>query len=126
MVPIIRLQEDGGALVLPSSRARFCGTFWSTSYHGERGWRLNQATKSYEGYYRTLRGSIRGKIDHLDGGEHQFYVYRPPLGLQRHPHRLCFLFRGNDMYQVHFSLQPKSIDDGILAIEMVLYEMFGL
>jgi hypothetical protein len=93
----------------------------------ERGWHFNRAESCLEGFYRTIRGSIRGKILRPESSsEYEFYVFKPPPGLAYHPHAICFLYRGDDMYHVHFHETPQNIDAGILAIEKVLYEAFAL
>lgn len=126
MTEFINLQRLGRPLCLPSLRSRFCGAFRATPYYVERGWRRIKKAKYYVGYYRTARGSFRGKIQLSDTGEHEFYVFRPPPQLELHLHYPCFLYRGEEMYCVHFHVVPKSIDDGIIAIEQILYESLGL
>jgi len=124
--PFVKLQGLGRPLGLPSLRARFLGRFRATFFWVERGWQQSRSRKTFKGYYRTTRGSVRGEIHQSDSGEYEFFVFNPPPGLQRHPNALCFLFQGNDMYSVHFMDTQKNIDAGIIKIEQILYEAMRL
>lgn len=86
----------------------------------ERGWERRGG--SLFGYYRTPFGAYRGRIVLRVAGRTSFYIFNPPQCLWQHSHASCFIHRGGDSYEVHFSRQGQTVDDGLIAIEKILNE----
>lgn len=86
----------------------------------EREWRRNGP--EYSGYFRTPYGAYEGRILEYGPDFRKFFIINPPNCLWRHSHRQCFLRKGDNTYEVHFSTQGKTIDDGIIPVENVLIE----
>ncbi|CAG0986195.1 hypothetical protein PHYC_02037 [Phycisphaerales bacterium] len=85
----------------------------------ERGWRWKGNT--LEGFYRTKRGSFRGRIAGADGSSPEFYIEASRAILDG-PHGACFQPRGPREFRVHWSTRPDSVDTGILRIEHTILE----
>ena len=97
-------------------------------YYEEQGWERHAAglfsTKTIlKGFYRTPYGSFEGEIA-LNGSSPSFYIINPPEQLKNHSHWVCFSYRGQGRYWIHFSRRPKDVDSGILQIERMLNEAF--
>jgi hypothetical protein len=90
----------------------------------ERGWRKDG--QRLVGYYRTRFGACRGEIVERYLGRADFYIFNPPEGLQRHSHAPCFHSQGRGKYQVHFSKEARTPDEGIMAIEQILTQAYRL
>ncbi len=80
----------------------------------------------YSGYYRTPFGSHQGKIVEQFRGSFQFYIIKPPHEVFLHSHSVCFFPRKGNTYEIHFSKKAKTPDDGIMAIEKILYDAYQL
>jgi hypothetical protein len=93
----------------------------------ERGWQKAGfgPFARWEGYYRTRFGSYKGKIEF--SYPPKFFVKDPPEGLAQHEHRACFTDLNNGGWRsVHFRVQPKDLDSGVVKIERILDEAFRL
>lgn len=90
----------------------------------ERGWQ--QKGSCYHGFYRTKYGAFEGLIVEPFFGKIQFFIFKPPVCLKRHSHVLCFIPKGNNVYEIHFSTKAKTINEGIIAIEKILDEAHRL
>lgn len=88
--------------------------------------RWKQVGDEFAGFYRTRYGSYEGRIKRRYGGFYEFYIQDPPACLQNHSHFRCFVLVNGNLYRVHFSLQGRCIDDGIVAIEKILGEAHQL
>jgi len=106
------------------STARRLKSYRTVNYWEEQGWKLNGYV--LEGYYRTFYGSFRGRIELFDSGDHQYYIYSPPSQLRKHPHWVCFMYRGNEWYFIHWSKPAACVDAGILYTETTLRECFEI
>jgi hypothetical protein len=89
-----------------------------------RGW--VQEDKWCYGYYRTKYGSFEGKVRFKLLGPPKYYLRYPPDELKRHRHWGCFARHDNGWYSVHFSLPPRSLDDGIKNMEELIVSAFNL
>ncbi len=90
----------------------------------EKGWKRER--KHYHGYYRTRYGAWRGLIVERYKGFIQFFVYSPPGCLRHHSHAACFIPKGGNQYEVHFSKRARTPDEGIMAIERIFTEAHEL
>lgn len=86
----------------------------------KRGWRRDGRT--YLGYFRTRFGAYQGIIVERFWGYTEFFIISPPKCLKLHSHSICFFYKGDNKYEVHFTPKPKCPDEGIMAIERVLTE----
>jgi len=86
----------------------------------KRGWHRDGRT--YLGYFRTRYGVYKGIILERFIGYTQFFIFNPPKCLKYHSHSICFFYKGDNKYEVHFTPKPKCADEGIMAIERVLTE----
>lgn len=93
-------------------------------YWQERGW--TQQGRAYTGSYQTPYGAFQGWIEQERSGRLDFYLYNPPGVLKEHSHWTCFQHRGNDWYLVHMAKEPRDISSGILTIEKLMTEAYGL
>lgn len=107
-------------VLLPGNRGKAIGSYKSNKYWEDQGWKYS----GYElnGYYRTYYGAFRGRIQLSNSGLHRYYIFSPPPQLKKHPHWACFVYKGDDMYWVHFSTEPKNVDTGIVTIETIIRE----
>lgn len=109
----------GGPTAL--SHARCLRVRQEAKYWQEQNWRL-QGDALY-GYYRTFRGAYEGAIKLFQSGKHQYFIINPPRQIAKHSHAQCFVYQGhNGLYWIHFSLEPKNVDAGIMTIEAILRE----
>jgi len=86
----------------------------------EQGWKKKGTT--YSGFYRTAFGAYKGKIELLYQFRLRFLIWSPPSCLWKHPQATCFLSKGRNLYEVHFSKIAATPDDGIIEIEKILTE----
>jgi hypothetical protein len=99
----------------------------TTKYWQDQGWDYVPDRMEMDGYYRTHRGSFKGKIALSHSGDHQYFVYNPPPALKRHEHGACFVDLHRDgLHFVHFRVKPLNVDAGILAIELIFRETLEL
>jgi hypothetical protein len=95
-------------------------------YWKESGWTRKAYSSGivYRGYYRTKYESCKGKIEEsVYSGDFKFFVFNPPVSLQKHPHGVCFFNHvGKGEFFIHFQEKPLDVDSGIMAIERVLHE----
>ncbi len=86
----------------------------------ERQWR--RKGNELVGYYRTPFGAYEGKIIEHYSGFSSFFIINPPSCLWNHSHHKCFIRKGENRYEIHFSTSGKTVDDGLMAIEKILCE----
>ena len=92
-------------LVTPSAQVR-----WECDWE--------RSGNTLRGYYHVGRRKFRGEIVEIDRGRYEFYIINPPPELkQRHPKRTCFVDKGGGRVLVHFIHPPRTIAQGIFAIE---------
>ena len=90
-------------------------------YHLEQGWK--KKGRFYQGYYRCQRrGAFRGEIEERFNGDFKFYIFDPPEAILTGSHKACFTNVGTGRYHIHFGLDGKSLDAGIMAVERILYQ----
>jgi len=90
----------------------------------ERKW--SKSGSLYLGYYRTPYGAYKGEIVEQYQGYGRYYIFNPPSCLSRHSHYACFIPKGGNKYEVHFSEKANNVDEGIMAIEKILAEAHRL
>ena len=113
-------QSRGGPPGPPSRPARRLGSYRDVNYWVEQGWKL--MGNKLGGYYRTLYKAFPGHIDLFDSGKHRYFIQNPPPQLQQHRHWPCFVHKGAGLYWVHFHIEPRNVDTGIVTIEKILGE----
>ena len=95
-------------------------------YWQEKGWtRFKRGTTAvYEGYFRSPRHKVKGKIE--EGFfACKIWVLNPPQHtLQRHPTWGCFRPRGNDWWEIHHHGCPN-VSSAIFQVERTLNEAEG-
>lgn len=89
-------------------------------YHMEKGWQ--KTGRVYHGYYRTRLGAFKGEIEERPGGDHKFYIFDPPEEVLNGPHTPCFTHVGNNRYHIHFRIDARSLDAGVMSVERLLYQ----
>ena len=97
------------------------------SYLAKQGWQLDTGTTPavWHGYYRTRFGSWKGRI--TASTPPQYYIYKPPKGLkERHIHKACFAPLADGWFSVHFRIQPRDLDSGVIKLERILCEAYLL
>ncbi|MBI5806285.1 hypothetical protein HZA73_09585 [candidate division TA06 bacterium] len=92
-------------------------------YWMKAGW--FQTNDGYNGWYRTKYGSWKGYIHRDYQDSYSYFIIDPPSEVKNGSHGACFSHRGNGKYQVHFSVKPTDIGDGILTVERLISESFG-
>ncbi|MEZ5359849.1 MAG: hypothetical protein R3F48_13600 [Candidatus Zixiibacteriota bacterium] len=90
----------------------------------QRGWHLKG--QNYFGFYRTWYHTFEGKIRKRSLHCGDFFIREPPYELKNHPHWVCFHSKGNGWYEIHFDKAPKSLEEGIRCIEVVLIEAYRI
>jgi hypothetical protein len=94
----------------------------SLPYHVERGWKKNSGI--HRGYYRCRLGAFKGEIEERVNGDYKFFIYNPPKEVLTGHHKPCFTDNGNNRYHIHFVIDAKNIDSGVMAVERLLTESF--
>lgn len=88
----------------------------------EHGWRLEG--DRYVGHYRVGRRTWDGRAHfpptHNRGGEFDFYVHHPPVGVKNHP---CWHHAGQGWYWVNYHTPPPDLLSGIKHIEDFLAQV---
>lgn len=114
-----RLLPFGKPIAITRSRRR---------YIEEMDWQQSTRTTppEWHGYYRTRFRSYKGRI--IASTPPQYYIYKPPKGLkERHIHKACFSKFGEDgWFSVHFRIQPRDLDSGVIKLERILCEAYLL
>jgi hypothetical protein len=91
------------------------------AYWQERGWK-QRGTGPFTGSYRAGRERFEGRIDAKD---RLFLIRRPPEALRAHRHWICFRYREDGWYAVHFATRPRDMSSAIMEIERILCEALG-
>ena len=99
----------------PKAGSGRCENYWK-----EQGWVLKGDLM--EGHYRTIFVSVKGFIRIFHSGKHQFYILAPPNELRYHAHWPCFVHKGENIYWIHFDIEPDCVDTGIITIEKIIRE----
>ena len=89
-------------------------------YHLEKGWQ--KIGRVYHGYYRCKLGAFKGEIGERPGGDYKFYIFNPPEAVLNGPHAPCFTPVGNNRYHIHFRIDARSLDAGVMSVERLLYQ----
>lgn len=80
---------------------------------------------SFFGWYRVSPfGAWQGRIVKRHATKWSYYIYSPPEEVLSGPHGPCFIRKGDDVYEVHFSRRGRSVVDGIVGIELTLRQAF--
>jgi hypothetical protein len=98
----------------------------SAPYIEKTGWReTGTMPAEWHGYYRTRFGSYKGRI--TASTPPQYYIYQPPEGLTtKHTHKNCFYLMRDNWCSVHFKIQPRDLDSGVIKLERILCEAYLL
>ena len=95
----------------------------------DQGWyrEANFEGQCYTGYYQVTskngqKYSFPGKII-TTRIEVQAYISNPPAQIKRHEKGPCFQLADPPWFFVHWHIQPTKVDDAILYIENILYEV---
>lgn len=91
-------------------------------YWQERGWK--RKGDRYEGCFRTESGEWHGLVREACSGMFEAFIFKPPAFLKEGEHGDCFLYKGKEWYEVHFSKIPKDASSAILAVEKVIHASF--
>ncbi len=89
--------------------------FWK-----ERGWLRKK--EELHGYYRVNHRAYEGKIRNPFSERPRFYILKPPEEILQGPHGVCFVPRGKNVYWIHISPKPESLNVGIKSVENCLSE----
>jgi hypothetical protein len=106
---------------LPRAARQHVGPRPGEAYWQERGWR-QRGTGPFTGSYRAGRECFEGRINAKD---RLFLIRRPPEALRAHRHWICFRYREDGWYAVHFATLPRDMSSGIMEIERILCEALG-
>lgn len=90
-----------------------------------RGWRKASNAKEYSGHFASAGRTWRGLVEEPYPGGFRAYIWHPPLEeIRRNTiHSPCFSRNGDGgRYHVHFSQAPRSLDQAITSVELVLAE----
>jgi hypothetical protein len=95
-------------------------------YIEQTGWRVSGTfPREWHGYYRTRFGSWKGRI--TASTPPQYAIYKPPEALTtKHSHKLCFHPLPDGWCSVHFKIQPRDLDSGVIKLERILSEAYLL
>lgn len=79
----------------------------------------------YLGFYQTLGGrKWQGLVVETLHGIEPFILNPPLEEIEQHTsHKACFRPRGKELYFVHMSNKPRSVDEAIVNIEVFLNEL---
>ena len=96
----------------------------------QKGWKqVSQGV--YEGFYATPYGTRKGRVVfQRDGSFRRVLIWDPPkeLKLSGHPHAICFTRVEGNVFEIHQSEPPVSLDSAILTTERLFqeaHEMLG-
>lgn len=89
-------------------------------YHLEKGWQ--KSGRVYQGYYRCRLAACKGQIEERFNGDYKFFIFNPPQEVLSGSHSACFTDAGGGRYHVHFGVDGRSLDAGIMAVERILYQ----
>ncbi len=89
-------------------------------YWREQGWR--SVGGGYEGTYRSPNARLFGEIERGGGGGGRLllFISGPPRYVINSSHAPCFQHIGNNWWSIHFAKRPRSVSEGILAVEQTL------
>jgi hypothetical protein len=87
-----------------------------------RGWQPKG--RGLGGLYVAKNGRWWGHVDIVSKGVFKFYIHQPPDTLKSHPKWGCFRYIGNGWHAINFPYGAKSIDEGILKVELLINESF--
>ena len=95
-------------------------------YWKQRGWK--KSGNKYQGYYRTMIKSFKGKAEVSPSGQTKLYIKNPPEELKKHEHWPCFMKENRgSWYFIHNNDNGNfDLSSGILQVEQILKEAFEL
>ncbi len=89
-------------------------------YWQESGWGKNG--RFYRGYYKTLYGKWEGIVKENFFNSYSFFIFYLPAKVKDSSHGVCFKYKGDGIYSIHFSEKPRNLSEGIIAVEMLIAE----
>ena len=98
----------------------------NTPLYLKRGW--SKKGNVYQGYYRTVYGARKGRIERR-GDKYNVFIFKPPIKqLRNHSRWACFYQESGDKWRINLAVNPKDRDIGaiILYVEKVIIESFCL
>ena len=119
---VVAPSPQTSVIIGPRTRGAWDQLGWTRSKQGNR--------NVYEGFYQVenrrtrQKYRFRGRVI-VTGRDFVIYVADPPAKIKDHPKGPCFALENPPWFRLHWHRPPKNVDDAILYMEKILYEVLN-
>ena len=119
-------KEAGAEAPVSAKRAASGVNMLGRVFAHQKGWE-EKPIGVFHGVLATPFGPLKARISCFSGGKvRNIEIHNPPREIwqAKHPHKVCFLARGENWYELHMIDAPRTVDEAILNAERTINEAY--